>query len=31
VRKIIPKDQPFNFHNVEDPASLAKFLDELKN
>lgn len=28
VRKIIPKDQPFNFHNVEDPASLAKFLAE---
>jgi [acyl-carrier-protein] S-malonyltransferase len=31
VRKIIPKDQPFNFYNVEDPASLAKFLDELNN
>ena len=29
VRKIIPKDQPFNFHNVEDPASLAKFLGEV--
>ena len=28
VRKIIPKDQPFNFHNVEDPASMAKFLAE---
>jgi [acyl-carrier-protein] S-malonyltransferase len=26
VRKIIPKDQPFNFHNVEDPASMEKFL-----
>ncbi len=29
VRKIIPKDQPFDFHNVEDPASLAKFLEEV--
>ncbi|MBM4288646.1 MAG: ACP S-malonyltransferase [Deltaproteobacteria bacterium] len=28
VRKIIPKDQPFNFHNVEDPAGLEKFLAE---
>jgi [acyl-carrier-protein] S-malonyltransferase len=31
VRKIIPKDQPFAFHNVEDPASLAKFLAELQS
>ena len=29
VRKIIAKDQPFNFHNVEDPASMAKFLEEV--
>jgi [acyl-carrier-protein] S-malonyltransferase len=29
VRKIIPKDQPFNFSNVEDPASLAAFLEAL--
>jgi [acyl-carrier-protein] S-malonyltransferase len=29
VRKIIPKDQPFTFYNVEDPASLAKFLAEM--
>ncbi len=31
VRKIIPKDQPFNFFNVEDPASIQKFLEELQN
>ena len=31
VRKIIPKDQPFNFYNVEDPASLTKFLADLQN
>jgi [acyl-carrier-protein] S-malonyltransferase len=29
VRKIIPKDQPFNFYNVEDPAGIAKFLAEV--
>ena len=29
VRKIIPKDQPFNFYNVEDPASLNTFLEAL--
>lgn len=29
VRKIIPKDEPFHFHNVEDPASLATFLETL--
>jgi [acyl-carrier-protein] S-malonyltransferase len=29
VRKIIPKDQPFNFYNVEDPASMEKFLAEM--
>ncbi len=31
VRKTIPKDQPFDFHNVEDPASLEKFLAALKS
>ncbi len=31
VRKIIPKDQPFAFYNVEDPASLEKFLETLKS
>jgi [acyl-carrier-protein] S-malonyltransferase len=29
VRKIIPKDQPFDFHNVEEPVGIAKFLGEL--
>jgi [acyl-carrier-protein] S-malonyltransferase len=29
VRKIIPKDQPFNFYNVEDPSSLTTFLEAL--
>jgi len=29
VRKIIPKDQPFAFYNVEDPASLEKFLQDV--
>jgi [acyl-carrier-protein] S-malonyltransferase len=29
VRKIIPKDQPFNFYNVEDPTSLTAFLEAL--
>ncbi len=26
VRKTIPKDQPFEFYNVEDPAGMEKFL-----
>ncbi len=30
VRKCIPKDRPFTFHNVEDPASLEKFLADYK-
>jgi [acyl-carrier-protein] S-malonyltransferase len=30
VRKIIPKDQPFHFYNVEDPASLAACLEDLR-
>jgi [acyl-carrier-protein] S-malonyltransferase len=29
MRKIIPKDQPFHFYNVEDPASLTMFLEAL--
>lgn len=29
VRKIIPKDQAFDFHNVEDPAGVAKFVAAL--